>query len=97
MMIKYTKKDVRNMLRKELKEYGAIIGYMTPEERKGLCEWVATGNGVNDNPYLLYGENGWPLDYISASRIYEEMLLNPEDYRANLDSELCYDADEMSF
>jgi len=97
MMIKYTKKDVRDMLRKELKEYEAVFGYITPEERKGLCEWVAADNSVNDNPYLLYGENGWSLDYINAIRINDEMILNPEGYQANFESKLCYDADEMSF
>ena len=79
-MIKYTKYYVRNMLRKGLREYETIIGNMTLEERKELREWVADGNSVNENPYLLYGDNGLPFDYITAIRINEDMILNPEDY-----------------
>lgn len=87
----YKMKDVKDMLRKELREYEAVIGYMTPEERKELREWVAAGNQAICNPYYLYGDDGHPLDYISAARIAEDMRLNPEDYHPSPILELCGD------
>ena len=80
MMIKYPKKELKDMLRKELKRYEATIGHMMPEERKELREWVSAGNSPYDNPCLLCGEDGRLMDYITAIRIDEDMMENPEDY-----------------
>ena len=57
------------------------IGDVTEDERKGLIEWVASGKSVHCNPGLVYGENGWPLDYISAVRAEDELYRdgNPWD------------------
>jgi len=72
-MRKETKKELKNMLRKELKEYEATIGVLSDEERNDLHEWVANGNSVHDNPGAVSGENGLPMDYINARRLIEEM------------------------
>ena len=86
-------KDVRAMLRKELREYEAKIGDMTPEERNELHKWVAAGNQAICNPYYLCGDGGHPLDYITAIRIAEDMRRNPADYHSEPGLELCNDLD----
>jgi hypothetical protein len=80
-MTTYSKKEVGKYLRKELKEYEAMFNDMTEAERQELREWVAAGNDVNSNPHLLHSEDGWPMDFIAASRIAEEMAAHPEDFR----------------
>ena len=56
-------------------------------------EWVASSNQALCNPYYLYGDDGHPLDYITAARIAEDMVRNPEDYHPNPGLELCDDLD----
>jgi hypothetical protein len=95
--------DLRNMLREELnilKEYEKMLGSMTAAEKKELREWMAHGRSVNSNPYMLYGENGCLLDLISATRIDDDMMRNPEDYGAvsNLNCRSdCSNDEEMPF
>jgi hypothetical protein len=81
MMIKYNKQEMKDLYREQLKAYKAEIGPMTPEERKELNKWVATGNNPYDNPYLLYRDDGHPMDFIDATRTAEDMWRNPEEYR----------------
>ena len=88
-MVKYTANDLRNMLHKELREYEPTIGHLTSYERKELHKWVADGNSVYCNPHLLYGDDGQPMDYITASRIAGDIV--PEDYHPKTVSELCAD------
>jgi hypothetical protein len=90
-MIKFTAKDVRDVLRKELREYEVTLGYMTPEERVELHGWVAEGNHAICNPWHMAGDDGYPLDYITAIRIVEDMLCNPDDYNFSFVRELCDD------
>ena len=45
---------------------------MTPEELKAIESWVNEGNSVYDNPSLIYGENGYPLDFLAAYRDDED-------------------------
>jgi hypothetical protein len=80
-MTTYSKKEVREYLRKGLKKYEAMFDGMTEDERKELREWVAAGNDFNNNPYLLHSEDGWPMDFINASRTAEEMSTYPERFR----------------
>ena len=93
----YTQKELKRMLYKELKRYEAEIGHISPEERKGLRGWAMHGGGVYDNPYLLYGENGHPFDYITASRITRDMQDNPKDYQAGPELWLDGEEDESPF
>ena len=82
-MMTYSKKEVREYLRKGLKEYEARIDDMTAKERKELHEWVRAGNEVCNNPYLLSDEDGWPIDFITASRVAEEMAADPESFQGD--------------
>jgi len=77
---KYTKREIMAALRKELREYEASIGSLTPVERERLREWVADGHSAYENPYLLYGVDGRPFCFIEAFRINADMYENPEDY-----------------
>jgi len=75
-----TQKEIRNVLRRELKLYEASFADLLPDERKALHEWVTDGNSVRDNPSLIAGENGSPLCYIAAIRLVTDMWNYPEDY-----------------
>ena len=37
-----------------------------------LNAWVMSGHDPYDNPYSVWGENGFPLDYISAPRFWRD-------------------------
>ena len=37
-----------------------------------LNAWVMSGHDPYDNPYSVWGENGFPLDYISALRFWRD-------------------------
>ena len=76
----YTKREIRDVLRRELKQYEASFSDLTPDERKTLHQWVADGNSVRDNPSLIAGEDGNPLCYITAIRLVADMWNHPEDY-----------------
>ena len=81
-------KELKALLRKELKEYEQTIGDLTPDERKDLREWVKTGRSVYDNPWYISMGNGWPIDYIKASRIFDEIQNDPDIYSSE-DSAAC--------
>lgn len=66
-------KNRKDFLRRQLKEYESTIGTLTEDEKKELHEWVTTGNSVQDNPYCIYGEDGYPMDYINAVRCDKEL------------------------
>ncbi len=66
-------KNQKDFLRRKLKEYIGTIGIMTEDEKKELHEWVAAGNSVHDNPYYNYGEDGHPMDYITAIRFNRDL------------------------
>lgn len=87
MMIIYVRKDIKDMLPTDMREYEAKIGYMTRSEKRELREWVANGNKVICNPWCIAGEDGRHLDFITASRTIEDMLLNPEDYGIGCETE----------
>ena len=78
--MEYTKKYIKDFLRRELKEYEAWIGDMTDEERKGLRKWVADGCSPYENPCLFCDDDGHAMDYIEAIRIADDMSNHPEDY-----------------
>ena len=48
--------DLRNRMREELqtlKKYEQMFDEMTAEEKYELREWIANGNSVNSNPFLI--------------------------------------------
>jgi hypothetical protein len=65
----YSKREIKNELRRQLKQYEVAVGDITPEERKALRKWVADGNSVYDNPFWLAGEDGNSLCFIVAIRL----------------------------
>ena len=71
---KASDKGIRDMLWNELKEYEPTIIDMTASEQRELHEWVKAGNSVYDNPYLICSDDGWPMDYINASRFADDMV-----------------------
>lgn len=79
-MIIYVRKDLSGMLPMGLQEYEATFGRLSQSERKELHEWVNAGNQVICNPWYMAGEDGRPLDYITASRIVDDMIASPEDF-----------------
>jgi hypothetical protein len=75
MNIKFKKsvaKEIRYSLRDLLEEYEAITP-MTGSERGELYKWVADGNSPYENPSLYYDESGWPMDFIAAKRLVEDL------------------------
>jgi hypothetical protein len=79
-MVEYTQVTDKDFLNEVIKGYVATIGKITTAERKELRKWVADGNRVCDNPWLIYDENGFMMDFISACRINEDMTINPDAY-----------------
>ena len=45
----------------------------TPCEKDSLLQWVEAGESPWNNPYFLYDETGYPMDYIEGCRIGKEM------------------------
>jgi len=96
-MIYYTEKELKSMLRDELRRYETTIGPMTEEERKELREWVKGGNSPYDNPFCMSDDYGYPSDYITAIRDNEALRDtqdDQEDYQT--DSEPAFGACELS-
>lgn len=60
--------EAQKILTKQLKQYEREVK-MNSKERQELHEWVAEGNSPYDNGNLIYVENGWPLDFITAMRL----------------------------
>lgn len=76
--------ELRNYLRDELKtlkEYEDMFDGMSAEEKDELREWMAHGNSVNSNPFMIYGENGCLIDFMAANRTVREMDANPEYFQ----------------
>ena len=65
-------KEDRAYLRSLIKAYLIKIPDTTPEEKAELNAWVMSGHDPYDNPYSVWGENGFPLDYISALRFWRD-------------------------
>jgi hypothetical protein len=68
----YQAKDIKAFIKHEAAAY-LKTQKMTPPERKDLLEWVKDGNSVHNNPWLLYSEEGHPLDFLDAMRITEDL------------------------
>lgn len=69
---RHVTQEVRTFLLKQLKEYEANTP-MNKEERKALHDWVANGRSPYDNGDYICGDNGFPLDFISALRAEKEL------------------------
>lgn len=69
---RHVTQEVRTFLLEQLKEYEANTP-MNKEERKALHDWVANGRSPYDNGDYICGDNGFPLDFISALRAEKEL------------------------
>ena len=76
--MKWSKED-RAHLRSLIKAYLKSVPDATPEEKAELKAWVMNGHDPYDNPYSVWGENGFPLDYISAVRFWEDFKTLEKD------------------
>lgn len=68
----HTDKERRKILRQELKDY-ISTRKVTPDDLKELREWIRSGHSVYENPWFIYGENGWPLDFLAAAEAAEDL------------------------
>ena len=68
------KNEISEILNHDLNEYIIENGNLTAAEKKNLRKWVASGNSVYTNPFEISDERGYPMDYIEALRINDEML-----------------------
>lgn len=64
-------KENQQILTSQLKEYEQNI-QMTKSEKRELHAWVAGGHSPYDNGDYIYDEDGYPMDFISASRFVNE-------------------------
>lgn len=85
---KHVSVEAQELLSEQLKRYESSI-QMTKEEKKELRKWVAAGNSPYENGDYIYDENGWPLDFVRASRFVEEQMewfnsLTPEEQEQEL-------------
>ncbi len=80
--MKWSKED-RAHLRSLIKAYLKSVPDATPEEKAELKAWVMNGHDPYDNPYSVWGENGFPLDYISAVRFWEDFKTLEKDDEKN--------------
>lgn len=63
----------REFLIEQLKKYEKEMA-MTSDERQELHKWVARGRSPYDNGDYICGENGWPMDFVSALRFQDEQI-----------------------
>ena len=63
----------REFLTEQLKKYEKEMA-MTSEERKELHKWVIIGRSPYGNGDHIYGENGWPMDFVSAMRFEADQM-----------------------
>lgn len=90
---KQVKREVRELLQEQLKEYESHTR-MTKQERKELHTWVASGRSPYDNGDYLCGADGCPLDFISALRSNKELQnwfgnLSDEEKQAEIQGFCC--------
>ena len=100
---KNIKREVRELLKEQLKEYESAIT-MTKAERRQLHEWVASGRSPYDNGSYLSDCTGSPMGFVSALRFEKDLLewfedLSEEEKTARLDAAVQYDtcADDIYF
>lgn len=63
----------RDFLTGQLKRYEKEMA-MTSEERRELHKWVARGRSPYENGDYVCGENGCPMDFVSALRFMDEQM-----------------------
>jgi len=67
------KLKIAKLQRHIVETYLLTVDDITEYERYDLQEWVAAGNSVYDNPYMIYNDAGAPMDFINGCRVGMEM------------------------
>lgn len=85
---KHVSAEAQELLSEQLRKYESSME-MTREEKKELRKWVAAGNSPYENGDYIYGENGWLLDFVRATRFVDEQMewfnsLTPEEQAQEL-------------
>lgn len=75
---------LQDILNIELHRYKREIPSITYEEWDMLVDWVKEGNSPYTNGDGVYGDDGWPLDFINTLRFWEDMR---EDFESDSESE----------
>jgi len=70
----YTEEELRRYRKEALRKYESRFPDLTAAERAELRKWYRQGNDVYSNPSQICRENGWPLDFISASRLEADLV-----------------------
>ena len=71
---------IRQLQSQIVETYLLTVGDATECEIRELREWVATGNSIYNNPYLLYSDSGCPMDFINGCRMGIEMDEDPSSF-----------------
>ena len=66
-------------LKQMMKQYLKTIPDATPEEIVEPQNWVKEGNSPYENGDGVCGENGWPLDFISTMRFWDDMAQQDQE------------------
>ncbi len=90
--------EVKEILDKEYSDYVRKTP-MTPDERKAVRKRVSLGNSVYDNECMVYGENGWPIEYLEEYRMEKEIeeatrYMSKEDAQRYVMNYFGFDCDE---
>ena len=86
---------IRQLHVRTVETYLLTVNDATESELHYLQKWVDDGNSVYDNPYYLFNDRGFPMDFIQALRADEDMFNNSDDYFYS--TETAADADDLPF
>ncbi len=65
--------ELQEILSIELHRYKREIGHMTTDEWTQLADWVYSGHSPYTNGDNVFGDDGWPLDFINTLRGWNDM------------------------
>lgn len=80
--------DVQRLLMKDMRACLIKHPDATENEKIALKRWVMEGESPWNNPYHLYDDKGYPMDYIDGCRIGLELKRDYERNPAALLSQL---------
>jgi len=66
--------DYRLVLFHDIRTYLKRYPDATDKEKKELFKWVMAGCSFGDNPYRLYDDDGFPIDFIAGFLVGSEMV-----------------------
>jgi len=60
--------------------YLLTVDEISEDEIHGLKKWVASGNSIFENPYMIFDESGSQMDFINGCRVGLDMPRSPLGY-----------------